>query len=457
MVPKYPGNPAARLLFLEKPIQTKWRGMIRSFEADLLGGLVLLLSLSLLFAGCSGDNLPYSPPSPANTRPIKVAVVAPPYAWLVRQIAGPQVEPVLIFRGSTCAESFQPADAEVTQILSCQILLRAGLAFENSPWFRSLLTAGNFRIVDLRDVGLRDVGLEEPTARATSAGEEHNPGQHEHMAGRKELRLTVDQPPKHNHNTANRTESSNQDSLFSGKGSPQTTEQARQEANVPEVSSSRKGDLTIASPAAGDAAQFSAGTSYPVHGEQDRMTAAEGGHLHHECCEDHGTSCGHHHSTEDPHLWLSPRLLKIHAQVIAEVLGEVDRQNAHLYLGNASKFIEYLDRLDQEIRTTLSAVKGRRFLVFHPAWGHFAAEYGLEQIAVEREGNPPSEAELADLARQLQAYGARAIVVESADPHHPATSLARGLQLKVVTISPTEEKIDETLRKITKFVVDYGF
>jgi ABC-type Zn uptake system ZnuABC Zn-binding protein ZnuA len=452
MMPKYPGNPAARLLFLEKPIQTKWRGMIRSFEADLLGGLVLLVSVSLLLAGCSGNNLPLSPPSAVTTGPIKVAVVAPPYAWLVRQIAGPRAEPVLIFRGSTCAESFQPADAEVSQILSCKILLRAGLPFENSPWFRSLLAAGNFRVVDLRQAGLR-----EPMVSATSAGEEDSPGHHEHLAGRTQLRSMVDQHHKYNQNTDNRRKSSNQHSVLPSEGDLQTTEQLRQETGVPELPSSPEGDLAMGNPATGAGVGFSAGTSQPIHANQKRITAAEHEHLHHECCEEHGTTCGHHHSTEDPHLWLSPRLVKIHAQLIAEVLGEVDKQNAHFYKENASKFIEYLDRVDQEIRTTLSAVKGRRFLVFHPAWGHFAVEYGLEQIAVEREGNPPSEAELADLARQLRAYGARAIVVESADPHHPATSLARGLQLEAVTISPTEEKIDETLRKIAKFVVDYAF
>jgi len=48
-------------------------------------------------------------------------------------------------------------------------------------------------------------------------------------------------------------------------------------------------------------------------------------------------------------------------------------------------------------------------------------------------------------------------VVESLDPHHPAISLARGLQLMVVPIVPTEEQVDQTLRKIASFVVDYGF
>ena len=41
---------------------------------------------------------------------------------------------------------------------------------------------------------------------------------------------------------------------------------------------------------------------------------------------------------------------------------------------------------DAEIRSLLDSLVERSFVVYHPAWGHFAREYGLEQRAIEEEG-----------------------------------------------------------------------
>jgi len=343
------------------------------FHASLLASLVGIVGV---LAGCQRVTLSPSQAWEPTAAAIKVAVVVPPYGWLVEQIGGPRVEVVPIFRGSTCAETFQPTDAEVSQLLSCRILLRAGLPFENSPWFRNLLAVGTFRIVDLRE-----------------------------------------------------------------------------EISRQELSGGRQADFWEAIAQVGDGQK-----QHGVSAESEQPQR------HEECCKydhhnhDHAHH-NHHHQCypEDPHRWLSPRLLKVQAQIIAKALAETDKENTPLFEENVGKLSEYLDHLDREVRTTLAGAKGHRFLVFHPAWGHFAEEYGLEQIAIEKDGSPPSDAELSALAQRVRAEGIRGIVVESLDPHHPAISLARGLQLMVVPIVPTEEQVDQTLRKIASFVVDYGF
>ena len=42
-------------------------------------------------------------------------------------------------------------------------------------------------------------------------------------------------------------------------------------------------------------------------------------------------------------------------------------------------------------------VRERNFMVYHPSWGYFAAEYGLTMIPVEVEGKEPSARDLAKL------------------------------------------------------------
>ena len=44
--------------------------------------------------------------------------------------------------------------------------------------------------------------------------------------------------------------------------------------------------------------------------------------------------CGHLHAGLDPHIWLSPRLLKHQAQTVASSLQELDPENAELYRQN---------------------------------------------------------------------------------------------------------------------------
>ena len=57
--------------------------------------------------------------------------------------------------------------------------------------------------------------------------------------------------------------------------------------------------------------------------------------------------------------------------------------------------------LDAQLRSLFASTpagpggNGRGFLVFHPAWGYFAKDYGLTQQAIEFEGKEPSPRRLA--------------------------------------------------------------
>ena len=58
--------------------------------------------------------------------------------------------------------------------------------------------------------------------------------------------------------------------------------------------------------------------------------------------------------------------------------------------------------LDKELRQLLEPYRGKRFMVFHPAWGYFADTYHLEQIPVELEGKAPKPAQLKTLITQAR-------------------------------------------------------
>ena len=65
--------------------------------------------------------------------------------------------------------------------------------------------------------------------------------------------------------------------------------------------------------------------------------------------------------------------------------------------------LKELDALDSRIREKLEGKTERNFIVYHPSWGYFAADYSLTMIPVEVEGKEPSAqdlAELVDLAKE---------------------------------------------------------
>ena len=102
----------------------------------------------------------------------------------------------------------------------------------------------------------------------------------------------------------------------------------------------------------------------------------------------------HRHEGVDPHIWLSPMQVKKQVDTIAQTLSQEDTANADVYNSNAEKFKNQLDALHTEIESKLDELKTDKLMVFHPAWGYFADEYGLEKIAIEQSGKKPTAQEL---------------------------------------------------------------
>jgi zinc transport system substrate-binding protein len=138
----------------------------------------------------------------------------------------------------------------------------------------------------------------------------------------------------------------------------------------------------------------------------------------------------------DPHVWLSPRLVKAQAQTIYEALVDLAPEHADTFQANLDAFLADIDALEGEIRETLSGMKGRKFMVFHPSWGYFAHDFGLEQIAIEIGGQEPSAQELAQLISTAKAEGIHVVLAQPEFSTASAETIARAIDGKVLLISP---------------------
>lgn len=157
----------------------------------------------------------------------------------------------------------------------------------------------------------------------------------------------------------------------------------------------------------------------------------------------------HHEEVLDPHIWLSPPLVMIQARNILSALLQADpTQRAH-YEQHYRKFAEELTALDLDLlRLFGEAGNHREFMVFHPAWGYFAAAYGLKQTPIEVEGKEPKAADLKRLIEHPREHQVKALFVQ---PQFSATSakvIAEALGAQVVTADPMAQDWVNNLREV---------
>jgi len=92
----------------------------------------------------------------------------------------------------------------------------------------------------------------------------------------------------------------------------------------------------------------------------------------------------------DPHIWNSPILAMQMVENIVAGLSSADPDNGDVYKANGESYLRELAALNNEILEQLSDASNRRFLIYHPSFAYFAAEYDLIQLAIEHDGKPPT-------------------------------------------------------------------
>ncbi|MEW5909084.1 MAG: zinc ABC transporter substrate-binding protein [Thermodesulfobacteriota bacterium] len=153
----------------------------------------------------------------------------------------------------------------------------------------------------------------------------------------------------------------------------------------------------------------------------------------------------------DPHTWLSPPLVKIHAQHIAKGLIEIDPSKKNFYTAGLNSLLIEIDALDSDLHILFSG-KGEklRFMVFHPAWGYFAKTYGLTQIPVEVEGKEPKPAELENLIRLARKEQIKMIFVQPQFSIKSAEVIAQNIGGIISYADPMAFHWEANLREVGK-------
>jgi zinc transport system substrate-binding protein len=159
--------------------------------------------------------------------------------------------------------------------------------------------------------------------------------------------------------------------------------------------------------------------------------------------EDHHGKAAHEdhyeHNGLDPHIWLSPPLVKIQARRILAALQEVDPGHRNVYEANFQNFAARIDQLDADLKKTFAGKQGLQFMVFHPSWGYFARSYGLEQVAIEIEGKNPKPAQLKKLIEHAREKDIQVIFAQPQFSTKSAGLIAREINGQVAFADPLAE------------------
>ncbi len=141
----------------------------------------------------------------------------------------------------------------------------------------------------------------------------------------------------------------------------------------------------------------------------------------------------------DPHIWLSPTLVKQQLQTTAKALSSLYPEHQGVFEKNLATFIAKIDTLDKQLHNTLAGKEGMKFMVFHPSWGYFADEYHLEQIAIEIEGKNPKPAQVKELIEHAKEENIQVIFAQPQFSTKSAKIIAKELKGTVLFLDPLAE------------------
>ncbi len=154
----------------------------------------------------------------------------------------------------------------------------------------------------------------------------------------------------------------------------------------------------------------------------------------------------------DPHTWTSLRNAEKMIDRFVEKIGEIDEENADFYENNAEDYTSELRDLDEELEENIP--EGETFMIYHPSMGYFADDYGLEQMAIEVEGDDPGPGQIQGLIDRAEDEDVEVIFTSPQFDEEAAQTIADEIDGTVETIDPLAEDYLDNMRDVSQTLMD---
>ncbi len=163
-------------------------------------------------------------------------------------------------------------------------------------------------------------------------------------------------------------------------------------------------------------------------------------------------SHGHHHSHGvDPHIWTSPKSLRIMVENARDILIREfpDRKE---YAEAADRMLQRIDALDKECQQQIEQSGAKAIMIYHPAYTYYARDYGIEQIAIEHDGKEPTPKQLTALCNKGERLGIDVIFHQPQYSADKVRSIADEIGARVVETDPLSADIFAEIERVTEII-----
>lgn len=154
----------------------------------------------------------------------------------------------------------------------------------------------------------------------------------------------------------------------------------------------------------------------------------------------------------DSHVWMSPNNALLLAGEINRQLVLLDPAHQQDYDRNYSELVRDLEQLNTDIKDLLSRPRTAYFIVNHASLGHYARDYGLVQLALEKEGRELGSKSLGQVINKARQEGIRLLLVQKQHQSAGAVAVARELGARQVEIDPLRADYLTNLRYLTSVI-----
>ncbi len=158
----------------------------------------------------------------------------------------------------------------------------------------------------------------------------------------------------------------------------------------------------------------------------------------------------HKHLGYNPHIWLSPELVKAQANTIFQTLRKLYPQHEQTMKINLDRFSLQCDSVHLELDKQLKNAGGSSFIVYHPVWSYLARDYNLQQIAIEHNGKEPTADKLKKIIDFANDNNIRIVFVQKEFSNVQAETIAKEIDGEVATMNPLDYNWLNTMKEFGK-------
>lgn len=166
--------------------------------------------------------------------------------------------------------------------------------------------------------------------------------------------------------------------------------------------------------------------------------------------EDHSHEEDEDHEGEDPHIWLSPKRVIEMIDIIRDKLIEISPENEETYKENAENYKDELSTIDDSIKETLKGVKNQSFIIYHPSFGYFADDYGLNMIAIEESGKEASAKRITEVIDLAKDNNIKFVFYQGEFSSTQAETIAKEIDGEAIKVNPLSEEYIENMKNISE-------